>query len=99
MARLRALCAVATAAAALLLAAPAAADAAQGSKRAVFSASLAPLPNTTGVSLSGSGFARIAFNTANARGDNQSTLSTSKTWRVSLLRRRRASARAHSRLA
>ena len=74
MARMRALCAVAAAAAALLLAAPAAADAAQGSKRAVFSASLAPLPNTTGVSLSGSGFARIAFNTANARGDNQFTL-------------------------
>ena len=71
MARLRALCAVA--AAALLLAASAAAEA-QGSKRAegaVFSASLAPLPNTTGVNLGGSGFARIALN---MRGDNQFTL-------------------------
>ena len=95
MARLRALCAVAAAAVALLLAAPAGAAEAQGSKRAVFSTSLAPLANTTGVNLGGSGFARIAFNTANARGDNQFTLDDVK----DLVRRRRASARANSRAA
>lgn len=58
MARLRVLCALAAAAAlALLCARPAAA-----AKNAIFTASLAPLPNTTGVTLGGSGFARVAFN-------------------------------------
>ena len=73
MARLRALCAVAAAAATLLLAAPAAADAqgSKGAESAIFSASLAPLPNPTGVTLGGSGFARIALN---KRGENQFTL-------------------------
>ena len=94
MARLRALCAVAAAAVALLLAAPAGAAEAQGSKRAVFSTSLAPLANTTGVNLGGSGFARVAFNTVNARGDSQFTIDVKD-----LVRRRRVSARANSRAA
>jgi len=58
MARMRVLCALAAAALALLCAPPAAAPA----KNAIFTASLAPLPNTTGVTLGGSGFARVAFN-------------------------------------
>jgi hypothetical protein len=83
-ARTLALCALAACAALLLAASPAAA---QGSNRAVFTASLNPLPNTTGVNLGGNGFARVVFNTgaSNApRGDNQfkSSRSTSTTWRV-----------------
>ena len=59
MARMRVLCALAAAALALLCAPPAAAA---SRKNAIFTASLAPLPNTTGVTLGGSGFARVAFN-------------------------------------
>lgn len=73
-ARTLVLCAVAAFAALLLAASPAAA---QGSNRAMFTASLNPLPNTTGVNLGGNGFARVVFNTgaSNApRGDNQFTL-------------------------
>jgi hypothetical protein len=80
-ARTLALCALAACAAPLLAASPAAA---QGSNRAVFTASLNPLPNTTGVNLGGNGFARVVFNTgaSNApRGDNQFTLDFN-TWRV-----------------
>ena len=100
MARLRALCAVAAVAAALLLTAASPA-AAQGSKHAMFSATLAPLPNTTGVNLGGSGFARIAFNTANARGDNQLTLDVKDLVRALLSRQHlhRAPARARHRVA
>jgi hypothetical protein len=71
-ARTLALCALAAFAALLLAASPAAAQ-----NRVMFTASLNPLVNTTGVNLGGNGFARVAFNTgaSNApRGDNQFTL-------------------------
>jgi hypothetical protein len=72
----------AAAAAALLLvcaATPAAAQASAGTRMA-FNAILAPLPNTTGVDLPGSGFARVEFDAssdASKRGENTFMLSTS----------------------
>lgn len=70
--------------AALLAASPAAAQ-----NRAMFTASLNPLANTTGVDLGGNGFARVAFNTgaSNApRGDNQFTLDVNNLVRPALER-------------
>jgi hypothetical protein len=74
MARLPLLLAAAAIAAALLLGAP---PAAAQPARETFFASLAPLPNTTGVRLGGAGDARISFDASSnsaTRGNNVLTL-------------------------